>query len=109
MLKLIRTTNSPHKLGSVRVCKEHAHRPFLGYRPRSSGYEWITYGEFGSMVDSARALLHRSGIGKGDTVRTDTVYRGCLCPWGIGKARSQIQPQWAAMGDLIDIAHGTIA
>lgn len=72
--------HTPPNSVRFRVCKEHVHQPFLGYKPPGSdpnrGYQWVTYGEFGTMVDSARALLHRSGIGKGDTVRTHSVHRG---------------------------------
>ena len=84
--------HTPPNSVRFRVCKEHVHQPFLGYKPPGSdpnrGYQWVTYGEFGTMVDSARALLHRSGIGKGDTVRTQCA-PGLFCGSGIGKARSR--------------------
>jgi hypothetical protein len=76
-----------------RVCKEHAHRPFLGYKPPGSdpnrAYQWVTYGEFGGMVDRARALLHHSGIGKGDTVRCTWVGWG-----GVGWFDRLKTPTW---------------
>ena len=76
---------------ACRVCKDHAHRPFLGYKPPGSdparGYQWVTYGEFGTMVDRARALLHHAGIGKGDMVRTVLLSRSMGCPL-MGKTRS---------------------
>ena len=47
--------------------EEHASKPYMGVK-ESGSYEWITYREFGEMVDACRGGLADLGVDRGDTV-----------------------------------------
>jgi len=47
--------------------KKYETNPIFG-RKENGEYEWITYGEFGEIVDAFRGALAEMGVGKGDTV-----------------------------------------
>ncbi|HUJ25475.1 MAG TPA: long-chain fatty acid--CoA ligase [Myxococcales bacterium] len=49
------------------ACRLHADRPFLGLK-RENGWSWLTYREFGEMVDAARGGLAWLGVRAGDRV-----------------------------------------
>ena len=79
---------SPPKIHSV--SQTFPHRPFLGVKPGPTvPYQWTTYGEFGEMVDKAKALLREAGIGPGDKVAVFSRNRvewavGCMASLGLG-------------------------
>jgi len=51
------------------VVQTQGHKDFLGYKPNATcPYKWVTYKEFGGMVDKAKYLLQEAGIGPGDKV-----------------------------------------
>jgi long-chain acyl-CoA synthetase len=55
-------------------------RPLFGVR-RSDGWEWITYRQFGQMVDRFRAALADLGVARGDRV---AVVSGNRLEWIVG-------------------------
>ena len=48
-------------------CQKYYERPLLGTMNRGD-YEWVTYGQFASMVDSFRGSLAKLGISHGDRI-----------------------------------------
>jgi long-chain acyl-CoA synthetase len=48
-------------------CRRYADRPFLGTNGEA-GWTWLTYGQFGNLVDAARGGLAGLGVGAGDRV-----------------------------------------
>ena len=51
----------------ARSCRKYADRELFGTK-RNGGWRWITYGQFGAMVDEVRAGLAACGVGRGDRV-----------------------------------------
>lgn len=63
---------------AARSCFTYGDRPFLGFKPiEGGGYKWVSYRQFGDMVDRCRAAMKQSGVGPGDKVRyTDSHIAG---------------------------------
>jgi long-chain acyl-CoA synthetase len=83
--------------------EKYAARPLWGVR-KASGWEWITYGDFGKLVDGARGGLAGLGVGKGDRVAVISNNRlewavGAFATYGLGASyvpmyESQLDKDW---------------
>ena len=49
-----------------RSCERYAGNPLFGTRQPDGSWDFITYGEFGGLVDTARAGFMGLGLGAGD-------------------------------------------
>jgi long-chain acyl-CoA synthetase len=58
----------------------YAERPLFGV-PREGGWDWVTYAEFGKLVDAFRAGLASLGVGPGDRV---AVISNNRLEWAVG-------------------------
>lgn len=50
------------------ACTEHADRNVFGTKQPDGRFDWITYAEFGDMVDRCRGALAAAGLERGDKV-----------------------------------------
>jgi len=72
----------------------HAARPCFGLR-RGEGWQWMTYGDVGKLIDKARGGLASIGIGKGDRV---AVIANNRLEWAVGQyATYQLGGVYTAM------------
>ncbi len=73
------------------ACDRYGDNPLFGTRAEDGTWTWLTYREFGSMVDRARSGLAHLGIAKGDRVATISDNRvewavGAYASYGLGAA-----------------------
>ena len=67
----------------------HGGRPIFGTRQKDGEWSWITYSEFGALVDAFRSALADLGVGPGDKVAVISNNRlewavGCYATYGRG-------------------------
>src|SRR5829696_5496045 len=60
--------------------ERYSDRPLFGV-PREGGWDWISYAEFGKLVDAFRAGLASLGVGPGDRV---AVISNNRLEWAVG-------------------------
>jgi long-chain acyl-CoA synthetase len=83
--------------------EKFASRPLWGVR-KEHGWEWMTYADFGKLVDGARGGLAALGVGKGDRVAVISNNRlewavGAFATYGLGASyvpmyESQLDKDW---------------
>jgi long-chain acyl-CoA synthetase len=79
-------------------------KPLFGVREPAGGWRWVSYAEFGALVDAFRAVLAERGVGPGDKVAVISNNRlewaiGCYATYGRGAAyvpmyEAQLDRDW---------------
>lgn len=64
-----------------RSCERYAGNPLFGTRQPDGSWDFITYGEFGALVDTARAGFMSLGLGSGDVA---AVISNNRVEWAVG-------------------------
>lgn len=83
---------------------QHGPRPLFGIRQPDAEWRWISYAEFGSLVDRFRGVLAGLGVGRGDKVAVIANNRlewavGCYATYGRAAAyvpmyEAQLDADW---------------
>ena len=87
----------------TRSCQEFAPRPLFGVKS-GTVWTWLTYAEFGKLVDAFRGGLASLGVGRGDVVAIIADNRvewavACYATYGLGAAyvpmyQAQLEKEW---------------
>ena len=87
----------------TRSCQEFAARPLFGVKS-GTAWTWLTYDEFGQLVDAFRGGLASLGVGRGDVVAIIADNRvewavACYATYGLGAAyvpmyQAQLEKEW---------------